>query len=139
MKYLKIVFVCFLFMVLSNCTTSFKRSSNNFPDFKIGKKGFENLIAKEFNFEKLTLGTYEKGSSNTVSEKGANLTFLGVDEMLEESSDSTLVKNARFIRNLTVKNLLNLEKFDFVVITFENEDEKGVLTTITKKRIKLEL
>lgn len=138
MNQLKIIVSILTFLLLTSC--SLKKENNTIaphPDFKIGKKGFEDKIKEVFNFEKITFGSViniDTLSSST----GLNLTFYMND--LDFISNEKLSKYAKIIKFETNKNLLKLDKYNFVNITFKEEkQEEGftkATTIIVKKQLK---
>jgi hypothetical protein len=137
MKYLKLVFTTLTLFLFFNCNLQVKNSPNpTHPDFKTGKNGLEKILKQEFNFQKMSVGTYITTKMGK-KELGVNLTFQKED--LLTVSDSLLKEYASTIKKTVVKNLLHLEHYDFINITFENEFSDGEITKITAMKIREKL
>jgi len=134
MKKLRIVLALFFVAFLLNCTTIVEGNSDAHPNFKIGKKGFENSLKKEFDFDKLSIGTYFTKKDGISKEKGLNLMFLKND--LTAISDSLLYHYSEEIKNQTIQYVLNLDTYDSVNITFKSEEVQKDLTKSTSIKIK---
>lgn len=137
MNQLKIILPALTFLLLTSC--NLKKEDSSIappPDFKIGKKGFEKKLKEAFSFEKITFGSFiNKGavSSNT----GLNLTFYIND--LDVISNKKLSKYAKIIKFETNKNLLKLDKYNFINITFKEEHQLGEFTKATSIQIQKQL
>jgi hypothetical protein len=137
MRYFKSILIAFLILLLSSCSTIVNETSNTHPDFKIGIKGFENKLKKEFEFEKLSIGTYFTTKNVLGKEKGLNLTFQKND--LQSVSNNLIGVYANKVKELVEKNLLHLDDYDYVNITFKNEQEQEGLTKSTSIKIRKKL
>lgn len=137
MNQLKIIVPVLTFLLLISC--SLKKENNTIaphPDFKIGKKGFENKLKEVFNFEKITFGSGINRNLG-VSSTGLNLTFYMND--LDVVSNEKLSKYAKIIKFETNKNLLKLDNYNFVKITFKEEKQEEEFTKSTSIKIKKQL
>jgi len=134
MKKLRIGLAFLAIAFLLNCTTIVKGNSDAQPNFKIGKKGFENSLKKTFDFETLSIGTYFTKKNGTSQEKGLNLTFK--KNNLTAISDSLWHQYSEQIRIETLQYLLNLDTFDSINIIFKSEEVKEDLTKSMSIKIK---
>ena len=137
MKYLKTMIAMLSIALLFSC--SIKTESSTIaphPDFKIGKLGIEKALKKEFDFQKLSLGTYMTRKMGK-KELGLNLTLQKDD--LNSISDSLLSQYSSRIQELVLKNLLHLEDYDYINITFENKKIKDEFTKSTSIKIRKSL
>ena len=119
MKFVKLVVFCLVLSVSFGCLSTFSKGESNHVDFKIGKDGFEALMQKEFAFKKLALGTYLT-KKDEVSEKGVNLTFT-----LDSLQNIPLPKIANYADLIAIEvkaNLLHLSDYDYVNVTFTEEE-----------------
>jgi hypothetical protein len=134
MKYFKSFFITLAILFLSSCNMDLNNgNSAPHPDFKIGQKGIEKMLKQDFDFQKMSVGTHMKTKMGT-KEFGLNLTFQK-DDMLPVS-DNTFKEHASTIKKLVVNNLLHLEDYDFINITFENENIEGEFTKSTSVKIR---
>jgi len=84
-----IIIICaFAVLTMYNCTKTVRTSSNLYPDFKIGKKGFEKSLQEIFSFDKLSVGTYMTEKQGFNKENGLTSTF-DIDN-IEAIGDSLL-------------------------------------------------
>ena len=134
MKKIRILVTLFIVTISLNCTTIGKGTSDAQPDFKIGKKGFENSLQKQFDFNSLGIGTYITNKNGISKEKGLNLTFL--KNNVTAISDSLLYHYAEEIKIQTIQYLLNLDTYDYINITFKSEEVQKDLTKSTSIKIK---
>ena len=136
MKKLKIVFAFVSFFIFLSCSTIVDGNSDLHPDFKIGKKEFENSLKKEFDFEKLSIGTYFTKKNGISEEKGLNLTF--EINNLRFVTDSLITIYSDKITVQVKKYLLNKDNYDYVIIKFE-EETKGEISRSTSLELKKQL
>ena len=134
MKYLKSIFITITVLFVSSCNMDLNNgNSAPHPDFKIGQKGIEKMLKQDFDFQKMSVGTHLAKKMGT-KELGLNLTFQ-IDDVLSVS-DSIFKEHASTIKKLVVNNLLHLEDYDFINITFENENIEGEFTKSTSVKIR---
>tara|TARA_R110002126_G_scaffold291243_2_gene451315 strand:- start:1492 stop:1902 length:411 start_codon:yes stop_codon:yes gene_type:complete len=136
MKLLKpsLLFVFILFFI--SCSAKIETSSDAHPNFKIGKTGFEKSLKAQFDFEKLSVGTYFTKKNGISTEKGLNLTFQ--KNSLSQVSDSLIYVYSDEIKIQVKKYLLNLDKYNYINIKFE-EQKKGDITRSNIIEFKKEL
>jgi hypothetical protein len=134
MKKIRIICTLFIVTILLNCTTIVKGTSDAHPDFKIGKKGFENSLKKQIDFNSLGIGTYISNKNGISKEKGLNLTFL--KNNITAISDSLFYHYSEEIKLQTIQYLLNLDTYDYINITFKSEEVQKDLTKSTSIKIK---
>ena len=136
MKLLKpsLLFVFILFFI--SCSAKIETSSDAHPNFKIGKIGFEKSLKAQFDFEKLSVGTYFTKKNGISTEKGLNLTFQ--KNSLSQVSDSLIYAYSDEIKIHVKKYLLNLDKYNYINIKFE-EQKKGDITRSNTIEFKKEL
>ncbi|MGK0414032.1 MAG: hypothetical protein ACJA1B_002251 [Polaribacter sp.] len=137
MKYLKLTFATLALFVFISCDFQTSNSPHApHPDFKIGRDGLENILKQEFNFQKMSVGTH-MSSKMGLKELGLNLTFQKEDLM--SVSDSLLKTYSTKIKKTVIKNLLYLEDYDYLNITFENQFSEGAFTKSTATKIREQL
>jgi hypothetical protein len=137
MKYLKSIFTLLSLVLLFNCNVITQGSSSApNPDFKIGQKGIEKKFKKEFDFQKMSVSIFMTTKIG-VKELGLNLKFQKED--IQSTSDSLLKEYVAIIKKSVAKNLLNLEDYDYINITFENENIEGEFTKSTSVKIREQL
>ena len=137
MKYLKSIFTLLSLLLLFNCNVITQaNSSAPHPDFKIGQKGIEKKMKQEFDFQKMSVGTFMTTKIG-VKELGLNLKFQKED--IQSTSDSLLKEYVAIIKKSVAKNLLHLEDYDYINITFENENIEGEFTKSTSVKIREQL
>ncbi|WP_439130481.1 hypothetical protein [Polaribacter sp.] len=133
MKLVRIMLMCFILLLNFSCITNETITNSNQIDFKIGKQGFENKIAKFFTFKDLLFGTYTT-TKNSISQKGVELTFKMDSVAL--MSNQMIKKYAGIIEQEVKANLLHLSDYDFVNITFMQEYEKEGITRLSSLKLK---
>jgi len=136
MKLLKPYLFLGIILFFISCNTKIETSANSNPNFKIGKEGFEKSLKAQFDFEKLSIGTYFTKKNGISVEKGLNLTFQ--KNNLRKVSDSLVYVYSDEIKNQVKKYLLNLDKYDYINIKFE-EQIKGEITKSNSIEFKKEL
>ncbi len=137
MKFIKTTFLLLSMILLVNCNTKVEGTSEFHPDFKIGKKGFRKALKKEINYDDLTIGTYYTKKNNIAEEKGLNLTFKVSGDGLTNNEE--INNKADYLAAQVKKYLLNLEKYDYVNIIFENEKEENGIKKSSSIKIKRKL
>lgn len=137
MKYLKLTFATLALFLFFSCNFQTSNNPNALhPDFKIGKDGLENILKEKFNFQKMSVGTH-MSSKMGVKEHGLNLTFQNEDLM--SVSDSLLKTYSTAIKKSVIKNLVHLEDYYYINITFENQFKEGEFTKSTTTKIREQL
>ena len=136
MKLLKpsLLYISILFFI--GCNTKIETSSDAHPNFKIGNTGFEKSLKAQFDFEKLSVGTYFSKKNGISTEKGLNLTFQ--KNNLAEVSDSLIYVYSDEIKTQVKKYLLNIDKYNYINIKFE-EQTKGDIIKSSSIELKEEL
>lgn len=137
MKIFKTILFISVVLLLVNCNTIVKGSSDFHPNFKVGKTGFEEELKKQFDFDDLAIGTYYTKKNNSLEERGLNLTFKFAEQELSNKEESN--NDVEFIITKVKEYLLNLDNYDYVNIIFENERKEGNITKSSRIKIKKEL
>jgi hypothetical protein len=122
---------------MMSCEVKETSNSKGNPNFKIGKQGFEKALQKEFKFEKLSVGTYFTKKNGVKTEKGLNLTIENMN--LSLVSDSLIMVYSDKIKQLTSENLLHLKEYDYINITFNQQQETGELQKVNSVKIRKQL
>lgn len=136
MKFTKLILLVVTISCFINCNNKVTTSSDAHPNFKIGKKGFEKSLQKEFDFDKLSIGTYITKKNGVSEEKGLSLTFQKSD--LHRVTDSIIIANCDDIKTHVKKYLLNIDNYEYVIIKFEEEIE-GDISKSTSIKVKKQL
>ena len=122
MKFFKTILVLALIFLTTNCSTKVEGSSEFHPDFKIAKSGFKKELKKEIDFEDLSIGTYYTKKNNITEEKGLNLTFKNANQEVYSTNEAN--KKADFIATQVNKYLLNLDNYDYVILSSKMRTKK---------------
>lgn len=136
MKSLKIVLATLTLFFTLSCVKTTTTAVANHIEFKIGKEGIEKNLAKEFDFQNFSVGTYIT-TKNKNKEKGINVKFK--KDNLNKVSDSLLNVYSNVIQKEVKANLLHLSDYDYINITFEQELEDGDIKKINSVKIKKQL
>ncbi|WP_143744240.1 hypothetical protein [Polaribacter tangerinus] len=124
----------FIFFVFIGCNEKETIVANNFPTFKIGQEGMEEVFKEKFDYEKLSIGFSTKKGMIGNAEKRVRLTFKKQD--IFSVSDSLLIVYSEFIKNHVHEQLLNKSNYDVLIIRFEQSTVFGNLTKSSSIQIK---